>query len=151
MAHATTGISGHGQSFTTTQRIAHIAVVGVVGTVVEPVAARQQPAAPAPGTSLYTVVAGDYLTGIANKLHIPFADLLSLNHLVRSSVIHPGMQLIVPVGVASSPPAPATHGTGRGHPAHSEHYRTQYVDHRHTGTCRGRRSQLERPVHRGCR
>ncbi|CAB4363766.1 unannotated protein [freshwater metagenome] len=86
--------------------VAAIAVVGVVGTVVEPVAARQQPAAPAPGTSLYTVVAGDYLTGIANKLHIPFADLLSLNHLVRSSVIHPGMQLIVPVGVASSPPAP---------------------------------------------
>ena len=86
--------------------VATLAVLGVVGTVVEPVAARQLPAAPAPGTSLYTVVAGDYLSGIAAKLHIPLADLLSLNHLVRSSVIHPGMRLIVPLSAASPTPPP---------------------------------------------
>ena len=52
----------------------------------------------------YTVKAGDGLTTIALKLKVSLADLLAANKLTVSSVIWPGMTLVVP-GVA---PAPTT-------------------------------------------
>lgn len=46
----------------------------------------------------YTVVAGDYLLGIAKKLGVPLDSLLSVNNLTTTSLITPGMKLKVPVG-----------------------------------------------------
>lgn len=50
----------------------------------------------APGT--YTVVWGDYLTGIAGKLGVSTRSLLTTNQLTLNSLIYPGMQLKVPAG-----------------------------------------------------
>lgn len=62
------------------------------------------------------MVPGDYLTGIAAKLKVRLADLLAANRMTVSSLIYPGMKLIVPAGgvlpVASpAPAAPAAQGT----------------------------------------
>jgi peptidoglycan hydrolase-like protein with peptidoglycan-binding domain len=56
-----------------------------------------QPGGPAPARS-YTVVRGDSLNGIARKNGIAIGDLLALNNLYLSSVIHPGMVLTVAAG-----------------------------------------------------
>ena len=50
------------------------------------------------GPLVYTVQAGDYLSGIAVKLKVRLADLLTLNRMTTTSVIHPGMKLTVPPG-----------------------------------------------------
>ena len=60
----------------------------------------------APSGLIYTVVKGDSLSGIAAKLGVPMADLLAVNGLKRTSVIHPGTTLQVPKGGAL--PAGAT-------------------------------------------
>ena len=62
----------------------------------------------------YTVQAGDYLSGIATRMGVGLTALLQANNLTVTSLIHPGMQLIVPVGgvvpapkAAPAAPAPA--------------------------------------------
>lgn len=61
--------------------------------------------------ALYTVVKGDSLLRISSRLHVTLAELLAANKLTRTSVILPGMQLVVPAGgtlpAAPSTPAPA--------------------------------------------
>jgi cell wall-associated NlpC family hydrolase len=54
-------------------------------------------AAPSAATT-YTVVAGDYLTGIAGKLKVSTKALLVANKLSLNSLIWPGMRLVVPAG-----------------------------------------------------
>jgi LysM repeat protein len=61
-----------------------------------------------PGT--YTVVSGDSLFGISQKLRVRFNDLLSANGLTASSVILPGQTLTVP-GASPAPAAPASGGS----------------------------------------
>lgn len=56
------------------------------------------------GVSSYTVVAGDYLFGIAARLHVSLTKLLDVNGLELSSLILPGERLRVPV----PPPSVAT-------------------------------------------
>ena len=53
----------------------------------------------------YVVKNGDFLAGIAAKLGVPFADLLSVNHLTKKSLILPGDKLVVPAGAAVPTPA----------------------------------------------
>ena len=76
------------------------------GSAVTPAAA----AAPAiTGAATYTVVNGDYLSGIAQKLKVSTRELLRANDLTLNSLIWPGMQLKVPAGgvvPASSSPGP---------------------------------------------
>lgn len=60
--------------------------------------------APAPLTATYTVRSGDGLASIAQKVGVKLADLLALNHLTISSMIHPGQVLAVPAGGSSSAP-----------------------------------------------
>lgn len=81
------------------------ALVVVVG-LLAPAAIVNQPAVAAPVTSsaTYTVKNGDSLGGIARRLGVVLADLLSANGLTLTSTIHPGDLLVVP-GVA---PAAAT-------------------------------------------
>jgi LysM repeat protein len=79
--------------------------------------AHAAPVAVAPSGLIYTVVKGDSLSGIAAKLGVPMADLLALNGLTRSSVIHPGRQLQVPRGghlPAGSPGATAVYTVVKG-------------------------------------
>lgn len=62
------------------------------------------------------MVPGDYLTGIAAKLKVRLADLLAANRMTVSSLIYPGMKLVVPAGgvlpaASPAPAAPATQGT----------------------------------------
>jgi LysM repeat protein len=65
----------------------------------------------------YVVKDGDYLFGIARKLGVPVADLLSANGLTLTSALHPGQRLAVPAnatnptaGTAAAPAAaPATY------------------------------------------
>ncbi len=65
----------------------------------------------------YTVRPGDYLTGIALKVGAKVGDLLSVNHLKITSVIHPGDTLLLPTGAvlpvvaAPAPAAPAANTT----------------------------------------
>jgi cell wall-associated NlpC family hydrolase len=63
-----------------------------------------KPAAPAK-VLRYTVVNGDFLAGIAQQLGVTLPSLLSTNKITASSVILPGMQLIVPKGGVLSPSA----------------------------------------------
>jgi LysM repeat protein len=78
-----------------------------------------EPAVPPP---TYTVIKGDSLLRIAGRLQVGLADLLAVNQLTRTSVITPGMQLVVPAGgtlptPAASPapaPAPAHYTVARG-------------------------------------
>lgn len=72
------------------------------------------PVMPSARPASYTVVAGDYLFGIALRLGVKIDDLLAANGLRLSSVILPGQVLVVPGGngsVASAPvaaPKPTT-------------------------------------------
>lgn len=61
------------------------------------------PAAPTPGAT-YTVVAGDFLIGIARKLNVRFSELLTVNQLGADSVVHPGTVLLVPANKLPTPP-----------------------------------------------
>jgi cell wall-associated NlpC family hydrolase len=73
------------------------------------VVAVDAPAHAAPAAT-YVVKSGDYLTGIALKVGAKIDDLLSVNHLKITSVIHPGDTLVLPAGAASvtaNSPAPA--------------------------------------------
>ncbi len=79
--------------------------VSAVG-LVDSVEAAPAPAAPAAGSQVYTVQAGDYLVGIASRMGVRFSALLAANQLTATSLIYPGMQLVVPEG--GTVPAPAT-------------------------------------------
>lgn len=79
--------------------------VSAVG-LVDGVEAAPAPAAPAAGSQVYTVQAGDYLVGIASRMGVRFSALLAANQLTATSLIYPGMQLVVPEG--GTVPAPAT-------------------------------------------
>lgn len=70
------------------------------------------PAAPAPTQLVYVVRSGDYLSGIAPKLKVKLADLLSVNKLTIDSMIFPGMKLKVPAG--GSLPAASAPNSGSG-------------------------------------
>jgi cell wall-associated NlpC family hydrolase len=63
------------------------------------------PTPPASG-SLYTVKPGDYFKRIAQALGVSIDDLLAVNGMKKTTVIHPGMQLKVPAG-ATVPPVAA--------------------------------------------
>jgi len=79
------------------------------------------PAPAAPAALKYTVVSGDYLGGIASKLGVTLSSLLSVNKLIPSSLIYPGLQLTVPAG--GHLPAPVANG-GSGSPATSDRVST---------------------------
>ena len=49
-------------------------------------------------TLIYEVKSGDHLYGIAAKLKVKLVDLMIVNKLAVTSVIHPGDKLIVPAG-----------------------------------------------------
>lgn len=70
---------------------------------------------PAPAGSaplVYTVVSGDYLSGIASRAGVRLSELLALNGLTASSMIHPGTKLLLPIGaVMPTAGAPATSTT----------------------------------------
>jgi len=53
---------------------------------------------PALAPLTYTVQAGDYLSGIAIRMGIKMSALLEANKLTVTSLIYPGMKLIVPAG-----------------------------------------------------
>ncbi|MCB0980606.1 MAG: LysM peptidoglycan-binding domain-containing protein, partial [Ilumatobacter sp.] len=80
-------------------------LLGVTTIVAAPAAAA--PAAPA-SAQYYTVQSGDYLMGIAAKLDVRLSDLLAANNLTVTSLIYPGMQLVVPGAAAATPSAPVT-------------------------------------------
>lgn len=90
-------------------------------TVAAPAAA---PAASAPALT-YTVVSGDYLSGIATKLGVKLKDLLTSNNLSLNSLILPGRQLVVPAGgtlPAPSSPAAAPAAAAVAAPAGPQQY-----------------------------
>lgn len=63
------------------------------------------PSTPPPSSGvLYTVKPGDYFKRIAQALGVSMDDLLAVNAMKKTTVIHAGMQLKVPVG-ATVPPA----------------------------------------------
>lgn len=71
------------------------------------------PPAPPASATVYTVKPGDYFKRIATALGVSINDLLAVNNLKKTSVIHAGMQLKVPVGgtvptVATGTPAKVT-------------------------------------------
>ena len=77
---------------------------GVTTTSPAVASAAATPAAPgnaADSGSTYTIKAGDSLAGIAAKNGVVFADLLALNGLQATSLIHPGQVLKLP---AKPPP-----------------------------------------------
>lgn len=55
----------------------------------------------------YVVKDGDFLAGIAAKLHVALADLLSANNLTAKSLILPGQKLVLPAGAVAAAPASA--------------------------------------------
>ncbi|MDI2036328.1 LysM peptidoglycan-binding domain-containing protein [Paenarthrobacter nitroguajacolicus] len=68
------------------------------------------PSAPAPSGStssatVYTVVSGDTLGGIAAKHGVPLSSIFSWNNLNGSSIIYPGQKIKVSGGSAPSTPA----------------------------------------------
>lgn len=63
---------------------------------------------PPSASETYTVVAGDFLIGIARKLGVRFSDLLAVNQLGSSSVVHPGTVLVVPRTKIATPTTPTT-------------------------------------------
>lgn len=86
-----------------------VCLATTMSMVAEPVLAA--PKASGARHSTYTVVAGDYLSGIAVKLNVSMKQLLTANHLTIDSVILPGQQLVAPTtGTASTKAksAPAT-------------------------------------------
>jgi cell wall-associated NlpC family hydrolase len=74
-----------------------------IGVLAAPVAS----AAPLKLASVdYVVKDGDFLFGIARKLGAPLADLLAVNGMTATSVLHPGQHLAVPAS-ATNPGATA--------------------------------------------
>jgi LysM repeat protein len=71
---------------------------------------------PTGGTTLYTVVDGDFLSGIAQRLGVPLRSLLTVNQMTTSSFIYPGLRLKVPAG-AKAPAAPSAAATSAATPA----------------------------------
>ncbi|HEX6512575.1 MAG TPA: N-acetylmuramoyl-L-alanine amidase [Chloroflexota bacterium] len=71
------------------------------------------PAAPAPGTSgsTVTVAAGDTLSGLAARVGVPVAALISANHLPPDGKILVGQTLVIPGASAPAPPKPAATST----------------------------------------
>ena len=68
--------------------------------------------APAPAaTNYYVVQSGDYLYGIANKLGVRLSDLLTTNSLTVTSLIYPGMRLVVPAGGSVPTTSPTSTST----------------------------------------
>ncbi len=65
-------------------------------------------AAPAATGALYTVKPGDYFKRIARDLGVSMDDLVAVNGMKKTSVIHPGMRLKIPVGGALPPVATPT-------------------------------------------
>jgi LysM repeat protein len=83
-----------------------------------PAAQRTPVAIPTPAAAAtYTVVSGDGLTVIAQRLGVSLPSLLTANRLVRSSLIYPGMRLSVPAGGHLPSAAPKTATTGSTIPA----------------------------------
>ncbi len=74
--------------------------------------------APVPdaGTGTYTVVAGDYLIGIARKHQVSFAALLAANNYTAASFIYPGTQITIPAGGVTPPAAPTLASTNAAMP-----------------------------------
>jgi cell wall-associated NlpC family hydrolase len=62
----------------------------------------------------YTIVAGDYLYGIARRFAVPFASLLTTNQMTATSAILPGRQLIIPAGATTTPAAPTASANAAG-------------------------------------
>ena len=77
---------------------------GVVPT--SPVNVQTSSASP----TVYVVVAGDYLLGIALRLRVSLDQLLTTNKLNTDSLIYPGMKLSVPGSTSVSPTAPVAGG-----------------------------------------
>lgn len=65
-------------------------------------------APPATIAERYTIVAGDGLFRISQKLGVPLDDLLRANGLDRNSLIVPGQELAIPAGGSAAPDAGAT-------------------------------------------
>jgi LysM repeat protein len=70
------------------------------------VPSRLAPAKAAPPQK-YTVRAGDTVTAIAGRFGLKVADVLSLNHLTPTTIIHPGQQLRLTGGTAATAPSSA--------------------------------------------
>ena len=60
---------------------------------------------------LYTVKPGDYFKRIAQALGVSMVDLLAVNGMKQTTVIHAGMQLKVPVGATLPPVVPGASAT----------------------------------------
>jgi LysM repeat protein len=68
-----------------------------------------EPQAPvSPSGDRYTVVPGDTLSGIANKLDVPLGQLLKANGMNPNTVIQPGQQLVIPRRGEGPTPPPQT-------------------------------------------
>jgi N-acetylmuramoyl-L-alanine amidase len=65
------------------------------------------PAAPASGSSTYTVKAGDTLSAIAGRTGVSLHTLFSLNNLGWNSIIYPGQVIKTSASQAPAPAAPA--------------------------------------------
>lgn len=63
------------------------------------------PSTPPSSGSLYTVKPGDYFKRIAQALGVSMNDLLAVNGMEKTTVIHAGMQLKIPVGATLPPVA----------------------------------------------
>lgn len=70
--------------------------------------------APAVAPATYTVVAGDYLVGIASRNGVTLKALLAANNLITTSAIFPGRQLTLPPATL---PLPTAAPTSAGPPA----------------------------------
>jgi LysM repeat protein len=81
-----------------------------LGVLVVPAEAAPSPSTPAvePSSLVYTVKSGDYLAGVAHKLKVTLNDLLAVNKIELSHVIHPGDKLVVPAGGSLPAAAGAT-------------------------------------------
>jgi peptidoglycan endopeptidase LytE len=71
-----------------------------------------KPAAPLTSNVTYTIKSGDYLAGIAYRHKVKLADLLSVNKLTATSVIHPGQVLKLPAGAVTPAKTASTGASG---------------------------------------
>src|SRR5262245_6050346 len=85
--------------FRTMVAAATVAIISL-GAAAVPANAAPSPSTPAVEQSslVYVVKPGDYLTNIARKLNVKLSDLLAVNKIEISHVIHPGDKLVVPAG-----------------------------------------------------